>query len=105
LDLIHRQTFIRQRASGFVVTISGYKSLSHLQANKHKATRNFKTYPNIESSIMAANTGMDGEKYDVMDPVPGQRYVEYSKDGWDGTYFVAFLCTSIQLGIGSLWDA
>jgi len=33
---------------------------------------------------MSGNTGMAGEEYDVMDPLPGQRYVEYSKDGWDG---------------------
>lgn len=33
---------------------------------------------------MAANTGMDREPFDVMDPKPGERYVEYSKDGSDG---------------------
>jgi len=36
-------------------------------------------------SFSNENVGQDpGYKYDPMDPLPGQKYVEYSKDGNDG---------------------
>ena len=36
-------------------------------------------------SFSKENVGQDpGYKYDPMDPLPGQKYVEYSKDGNDG---------------------
>jgi len=38
----------------------------------------------MTESVPKPKFGDPGYKYDVMDPVPGQRYVEFSKNGDDG---------------------